>query len=79
MGLAELAAVPACPGWTSTRSVPRASWYRWVTLAMLACAFLTVTAATEHGSAQAPPGQIPLTRRGVATIFGALVIETARD
>ena len=24
------------------------SWYRWTTLAMLACAFLTIAAATEH-------------------------------
>jgi SRSO17 transposase len=24
------------------------SWYRWTTLAMLACAFLTISAANEH-------------------------------
>ena len=29
------------------------SWYRWVTLAMLALAFLTIAALAEH--AQPPP------------------------
>ncbi len=40
---------------------PLGPWYRWVTLAMLAAAFLTITAARQ---AQGPqqPGQIPLTR-----------------
>src|SRR6266851_8275029 len=41
------------------------SWYRWVTLSMLALAFLTITAVTEH--AQPPPaGLIPLTRNEIA-------------
>jgi len=41
------------------------SWYRWVTLAMLALAFLTIAALTEH--AQPPPaGLIPLTRNEIA-------------
>jgi SRSO17 transposase len=35
------------------------SWYRWTTLAMLACAFLTITAATEHTAGPSPCGQIP--------------------
>jgi hypothetical protein len=26
------------------------SWYRWTTLAMLALAFLSITAATEHAT-----------------------------
>ena len=30
------------------------SWYRWVTLAMLAAAFLTITAATEHARRPRP-------------------------
>ena len=38
---------------------------------MLALAFLTITAATEHAS-QPPPGQIPLTRPEIARLFTAL-------
>src|ERR1022692_1597038 len=56
-----------------------ASWYRWTTLAMLALAFLSIAAATEHTCHPPPPGQIPLTRNEVATLFGTLVIEPARD
>jgi hypothetical protein len=42
--------------------------YLWVTLAMLALAFLSVTAAAEH--AQPPPPQmIPLTRNEIARLF----------
>ena len=48
------------------------SWHRWVTLAMLALAFLTITAATEHGTRPPPPGQIPLTRNEIARLFTAL-------
>jgi len=48
------------------------SWYRWVTLAMLALAFLTVTALAEH--AQPPPaGLIPLTRNEIARLAAALI------
>jgi SRSO17 transposase len=54
------------------------SWYRWVTLAMLACAFLTIAAAAEH--AQPPPaGLIPLTRNEVARLAATLTIQPARD
>ncbi len=53
------------------------SWYRWTTLAMLALAFLFITAAAEHTSAP-PDDQIPLTRNEIAALFGALVIEPAR-
>ena len=42
------------------------SWYRWTTLAMLALAFLTIAAATEHTRHPAPAGQIPLTRNEIA-------------
>ena len=42
------------------------SWYRWVTLAMLASAFLAIAAAAEHARAPAPAGQIPLTRNEIA-------------
>ncbi|HTQ88567.1 MAG TPA: IS701 family transposase [Streptosporangiaceae bacterium] len=55
------------------------SWYRWTTLAMLALAFLTITAATEHADHPAPPDQIPLTRNEIAALFSTLIIEPARD
>jgi SRSO17 transposase len=45
------------------------SWHRWVTLAMLALAFLTVTAAAEHTRQPPPAGQIPLTRNEIARLF----------
>jgi SRSO17 transposase len=53
------------------------SWYRWTTLAMLALAFLSIAAATEHTRHPAPAGQIPLTRNEIASLFGMLVIEPA--
>jgi SRSO17 transposase len=48
------------------------SWYRWATLAMLAAAFLTITAATEHARKPALPGQIPLTRNEIAHLLASL-------
>jgi SRSO17 transposase len=54
------------------------SWYRWTTLAMLALAFLSITAATEHASPP-PQDQIPLTRNEIAALFSALIIEPAHD
>ena len=54
------------------------SWHRWVTLAMLALAFLTIAAAAEH--AQPPPaGLIPLTRNEIARLAAAVIIQPARD
>jgi SRSO17 transposase len=53
------------------------SWHRWVTLAMVALAFLTVTAATEHASRPPPPGQIPLTRNEIARLF-TMITQPAR-
>jgi hypothetical protein len=48
------------------------SWYRWVTLAMFALAFLAVAALTED--AQPPPaGLIPLTRNEIARLAAALI------
>ncbi len=38
-----------------------ASWHRWVTLAVLAHAFLTVIAAAERAAAATPDGLIPVT------------------
>jgi hypothetical protein len=53
------------------------SWYRWVTLAMLALAFLTMAALAEH--AQPPPaGLIPLTRNEIAHL-ATVIIQPARD
>ena len=55
------------------------SWHRWVTLAMLAAAFLAIAAAAEHARTQPPPGQIPLTRNEIASLFTTLITEPARD
>jgi SRSO17 transposase len=49
------------------------SWHRWVTLAMLAHAFLAVTAATES-TRPPPPGQIPLTCNEICHLFSTLAI-----
>ena len=54
------------------------SWYRWTTLAMLALAFLTITAATEHTSPP-PDDQIPLTRNEIAALFSTLIIHPVTD
>jgi SRSO17 transposase len=54
------------------------SWHRWVTLAMLAAAFLTITAAAEHASHPPPDGQIPLTRNEIARLLATLIIQPAR-
>ena len=45
---------------------------------MLALAFLTVTAATEHASPPSPPGQIPLTRNEIARLITSIT-QPARD
>ena len=55
------------------------SWYRWTTLAMLACAFLTITAATEHARGPAPHGLVPLTRNEISRLFATLIIQPVRD
>ena len=49
------------------------SWYRWVTLAMLAYAFLVVAAATQRARHPPPLGLIPLTCNEVQHLFAALV------
>ena len=51
------------------------SWHRWVTLAMLAAALLTVAAATEHACNPPPPGQTPLTRNEIAALLASLIIK----
>jgi SRSO17 transposase len=54
------------------------SWYRWVTLAMLAYAFL-VAAVTERARHPAPPGTIELTCNEVQHLFAALVAVPMAD
>ncbi|MFF3257018.1 IS701 family transposase [Actinacidiphila glaucinigra] len=49
------------------------SWHRWVTLAMLAHAFLAVTAAIERRDRPAPATLIPLTGNEIQHLFSALV------
>ncbi len=49
------------------------SWQRWTVLAMLAHAFLTVVAATEHAHDTASTDRIPLTRNEVQHLFTTLV------
>ena len=55
------------------------SWYRRTTLAMLALAFLSIAAATEHTCHPPADEQIPLTRNEIAALFGALIIQPVLD
>jgi SRSO17 transposase len=55
------------------------SWYRWVTLAMLAYAFLVVAAVTEHTRHPPPLGLIPLTCNELQHLFAALVAAPMAD
>jgi hypothetical protein len=48
------------------------SWHRWVTLAMTAAAFLTITAVTERSRHRAPAGLVPLTRNETARLLATL-------
>ena len=48
------------------------SWYRWVTLAMLAGAVLTIAAAPEHARNCVPAGQIPFTRNEIAHLLSSI-------
>ncbi|PYC87578.1 IS701 family transposase [Streptomyces tateyamensis] len=54
-----------------------ASWSRWVTLAMLAHAFLAVVRADEHTHQPGPDDLIPLTCNEIARLLIALVAERA--
>jgi hypothetical protein len=64
-GSKELAALDQhqVRGWTS--------WHRWTLLAMLAHAFLAVTAAAERAT-PAPTGSIPLTRNKIRHLLATL-------
>jgi hypothetical protein len=55
------------------------SWYRWVTLAMLAHAFLVVAAVTERICGPSPSELIPLTCNEVQHLFAALVARPVED
>jgi SRSO17 transposase len=55
------------------------SWYRWVTLAMLAHAFLVVAAVTQHARHPPPLGLIPLTCNEIQHLFAALARQPTRD
>ncbi|MFE5710642.1 hypothetical protein ACFQ7J_07435 [Streptomyces sp. NPDC056501] len=55
------------------------SWSRWVTLAMLAHAFLAVVRANEHDRDPAPDALIPLTCNEIQRLFITLVIQRAFD
>ena len=55
-----------------------ASWHRWVTLSMVAAAFLTVAAAAERHRNLTPPGQIPLTPND-HRLFSALALQPAHS
>jgi hypothetical protein len=45
---------------------------------LLALAFLSIAAATEH-TRPPPAGQIPITRNDIAALFSTLIIETVQD
>jgi SRSO17 transposase len=55
------------------------SWSRWVTLAMLAHAFLAVVRADEHTRHPAPDGLIPLTCNEIQRLFTMLVLQPVHD
>jgi SRSO17 transposase len=55
------------------------SWYRWVTLAMVAYAFLVVAAVTQHACHPPPLGLIPLTCNEVQRLFAAQACQPTRD
>jgi hypothetical protein len=48
------------------------SWYRWITLAMLAHAFLVVAALAERTQRPPPSGLIPMTCNEIQHLFAAL-------
>jgi hypothetical protein len=50
----------------------RTAWHQWVTLAMLALAFLTIGAVT---AAQQPADMISLTRNEIAHLAAVMVFE----
>ena len=55
------------------------SWSRWVTMAMLAHAFLAVVRADEHAHHPAPDGLIQLTCNEIQKLFTTLVVRPMHD
>ncbi|MEV6591290.1 IS701 family transposase [Streptomyces acidicola] len=55
------------------------SWSRWVTLIMLAHAFLAVVRTDEHARHPAPDALIPLTCNEIQRLFVTLVVEPVHD
>ena len=55
------------------------SWHRWVTLAMLAHAFLTVITAAERTDRPSPDGLIPITVNELRRLFDALLLRPNRS
>jgi hypothetical protein len=55
------------------------SWYRWMTLAMLAHAFLVVAALTDKTRNPPPPGLISLTCNELQHLIAALLAHPAAD
>ncbi|MFE7123027.1 IS701 family transposase [Streptomyces sp. NPDC057617] len=55
------------------------SWSRWVTLAMLAHAFLAVVRADEHARNPVPVGLMPLTCNEIQHLFIGLAVQPVRD
>jgi SRSO17 transposase len=55
------------------------SWHRWTILAMLAHAFLAVTAATARADTTAPTGLIALTANEIRHLFTNLLDHARRD
>uniref|UniRef100_UPI0005A8EDBE IS701 family transposase n=1 Tax=Streptomyces sp. NBRC 110035 TaxID=1547867 RepID=UPI0005A8EDBE len=55
------------------------SWHRWVTLAMLAHAFLAVVTALERDQHQTTSALSPLTRNEIQHLFTTLVTHAAHD
>ena len=53
--------------------------HRWTILAMLAHAFLSITAATERAARPAPTRLIPLTRNDIRHLFVELVTRRRPD
>jgi len=65
----DFAAGKALAGLDEHQVRRRTSWYRRVTLAMLALALVTVAAAAEHTRDPQPAGQVPLTRNEIARLL----------
>ena len=55
------------------------SWTRWVTLAMLAHAFLAVVRADEHARSPAPDGLVPLSCNEIQRLFITVAVQPRHD